>query len=296
MMANSSGKRALLIAGPTASGKSALALARARAEGGVIVNADALQVYRELRILSARPSHGEEMEMPHRLYGHVSGREAYSVAQWLADASRVMGEIWRDGGLPILVGGTGLYFRAIEKGLADVPPVNPAIRKGWRDFTGDLHAELQRRDPAMAARLHPSDRQRLARALEVIEGTGRSLLAWQEEGEANALLQGVRVERILVDVPRIELYARAESRFDAMMAAGALDEVRPLLAFDSALPMMRAIGVPELSACLRGDITPDEAVSRAKQATRNYIKRQLTWWRGQGHDWSGNGPSPHAGT
>jgi len=288
-MANSSAKRALLIAGPTASGKSALALARAKAEGGVIVNADALQVYRELRILSARPTPEEESAAPHRLYGHVSGRETYSVAQWLADATRVLHDIWRQGGLPILVGGTGLYFRALEKGLADVPPIDAAIRKRWRDFAGDLHAELQRRDPVMAARLHPSDRQRLARALEVIEGTGRSLLAWQESGEADAVLQSVNVDRVLVDVPREELYARADARFDAMMAAGALDEVRPLLALDPELPMMRAIGVPELSSYLKGEIALDEAVSRAKQATRNYIKRQFTWWRGQGKHWSGTG-------
>lgn len=278
-------KRALLIAGPTASGKSALALEKAVGLGGVIINADALQVYSALRILSARPSAEEEARVPHRLYGHVGAEQPYSVAAWLAEARREMEAAWEQGRLPILTGGTGLYFRALEQGLAPVPEIPDEVRSRWRSFAGDLHAELQRRDPAMAARLQPSDRQRLSRALEVVEATGRSLLEWQREGQVLAPLAGVTVERIFLDVPRAELHARAEVRFDAMMAAGALDEARGLMHLDSMLPAMKAIGLPELIAHLRGETTLAEATTRAKAATRQYIKRQLTWWRGQMRHW-----------
>lgn len=273
---------ALLIAGPTASGKSALALKLARERDGVIINADALQVYRELRILSARPTDEELHEAPHRLYGHVSGLDSYSVAHWLADARREIEAAWTAGKLPIIVGGTGLYFMALERGLAEVPPISPDIREKWRSFEGDLHGELLRRDRAGAKALKPNDRQRLSRALEVIEGTGYPLSHWQAAAQAQAFLRDAAVERHLVDVPREELYNRAEHRFDQMMAAGALEEVRPLIKYGSVLPMMRAIGVPELTRHLRGEIPLQEAVVLAKTATRHYIKRQLTWWRGQG--------------
>lgn len=273
---------ALLIAGPTASGKSALALKLARERDGVIINADALQVYRELRILSARPTDEELHEAPHRLYGHVSGLDSYSVAHWLADARREIEATWTAGKLPIIVGGTGLYFMALERGLAEVPPIPPDIREKWRSFEGDLHGELLRRDRAGAKALKPNDRQRLSRALEVIEGTGYPLSHWQAAAQAQAFLKDAAVERHLVDVPREELYNRAEHRFDQMMAMGALEEVRPLIKYGSVLPMMRAIGVPELTRHLRGEIPLQEAVVLAKTATRHYIKRQLTWWRGQG--------------
>ena len=278
-------KSALLIAGPTASGKSALALKLARERGGVIINADALQVYRELRILSARPSEAELHEAPHRLYGHVSGRGAYSVATWLADAKREIAAAWAAQQLPIITGGTGLYFMALEQGLAEVPPIAEEIRDKWRSFEGDLHAELMRRDPHGAIRLQPNDRQRLSRALEVFEGTGKPLSHWQEQAQSQAFLNGVDVERHLVDVPREELYARAETRFDQMIAAGALEEVRPLIKYGNVLPMMKAIGVPELTRHLRGEISLDEAVALAKSATRQYIKRQFTWWRGRAAHW-----------
>ena len=278
-------KRALLIAGPTASGKSALALSEARARNGVIINADAIQVYRELRILSARPTADEEALAPHRLYGHVAGTGAYSAARWLNDAKVVIDDTLATGRLPVIVGGTGLYFKALEQGLADVPPIAPDARERWRNFTGDLHAELARRDPGAADRLNRTDRQRVIRALEVIDGTGRPLSHWQAIAQASAPLAGVAVERRFIDIPRGELYARAEARFEHMLAAGALDEVRPLLGLDPMLPVLKAIGVPELSAYLRGEISLQEAVARAKTATRNYIKRQLTWWRGQGRAW-----------
>lgn len=278
-------KSALLIAGPTASGKSALALKLARERNGIVINADALQVYGELRILSARPSREEEAAVPHRLYGHVSGLEPYSVARWLGDASLAIEAAWAEGLLPVVTGGTGLYFKALEQGLAEVPPIAPEVREHWRGFAGDVHVELAARDPGMASRLNPADRQRIVRALEVIEGTGRSLSDWQREGQAGAMLSGVAVERHFLQVPRAELHDRAERRFDRMMATGALDEVRPLIELDPQLPMMKAIGVPELVAHLRGELSLDEAVTSAKAATRQYIKRQTTWWRGQMKHW-----------
>jgi tRNA dimethylallyltransferase len=282
-------KRALLIAGPTASGKSVLALDLARKWNGVIINADALQVYEPLRVLSARPLPDEEAAVPHRLYGHLAATAQYSVAAWLEDTRRELDAAWTQGKLPIITGGTGLYFRGLERGLAAVPDIAETIRAKWRNFTGDLHSELSRRDPPMAQRLLPSDRQRLVRALEVIESTGRSLLDWQKEGQANALLEGVDVERMFMDVPRDELYARAETRFEQMLRAGAVEEVRPLMSLDPLLPMMRAIGVPELASYIKGEISLEQAAMNAKTATRNYIKRQLTWWRGQMGHWSAHG-------
>lgn len=278
-------KRALLIAGPTASGKSARALELAGARGGVIINADALQVYAPLRILSARPSPEEEQRVPHRLYGHVAAEQAYSVATWLAEAHREMEAAWELDQLPVVTGGTGLYFRALEMGLAPVPEIPEAVRGRWRGFAGDLHAELRARDPAMAARLAPSDRQRVTRALEVVDATGRSLLDWQREGQGQAPLAGVEVERIFMDVPRAVLHARADARFDQMIAAGALDEARALIDLDPSRPVMKAIGLPELIAHLKGELGLPEAVEKAKAATRQYIKRQLTWWRGQMKHW-----------
>lgn len=273
---------AVLIAGATASGKSALAIEMARARNGVVINADALQVYRELCILTARPSPEEEASLPHRLYGYVAGTERFSVARWLADARDMLDEAWTSGRLPIIAGGTGLYFRFLEQGLAEVPPVPLELREAWLSFKGDLHAELARRDSASAARLHPNDRQRLIRALEVIDGTGRPLSAWQSQAKAKAPLAGIALERHFLDVPRAELQERAAARFDRMIELGALDEVRPLLGWDACLPLMKAIGVSELAAHLRGEMPLDKAVAAAKTATRQYIKRQLTWWRGQG--------------
>ena len=278
-------KRALLIAGPTASGKSARALELARERGGVVINADALQVYADLRILSARPSPEEEAAVPHRLYGHVAAQQPYSVAAWVAEARREMEAAWAQGLLPIVTGGTGLYFRALEQGLAPVPQIPEDVRTSWRGFSGDLHAELRARDPEMAQRLPPGDRQRITRALEVVDATGRSLLDWQREGEEQAALEGASVERLFMDVPREELYARADLRFGKMIAQGAIEEARALADRDPMLPVMKAIGLPELVSHLKGEITLEEAVARARTATRHYIKRQLTWWRGQMAHW-----------
>jgi tRNA dimethylallyltransferase len=216
----------------------------------------------------------------------VGAEQPYSVAAWLTDARREMEDAWARGLLPIVTGGTGLYFSALERGLAPVPEIPQEVRSRWRSFTGDLHAELARRDPAMAARLAASDRQRVTRALEVVEATGRSLLAWQREAQEGAALEGVDVERIFMDVPREELHERAEQRFERMMAEGALEEARALMHLDPSLPVMKAIGLPELFAHLKGDISLEEAVARAKAATRQFIKRQGTWWRGQMKHWS----------
>ena len=291
-MTGSSNRPVVLVAGATASGKSRHALRLASERGGVVINADALQVYRELRILSARPAAEDEATVAHRLYGHVSGAEAYSVARWLEEARAEIEAAWGAGRVPIVTGGTGLYFKTLVNGLADVPKISAEVREKWRSFGGDLHAELARRDPTGAVRLPPADRQRVLRALEVIDQTGQPLWHWHKVAHSQAVLAGAEVERLFLAVPRETLVARAEARFDAMIEAGALDEVRAVLGYDPRLPMMKAIGVPELSRYLRGEIALDEAVTLAKAATRQYIKRQQTWWRGQMAEWQVSAATP----
>jgi tRNA dimethylallyltransferase len=280
-------KRAVLIAGPTASGKSALAIALARERNGVIINADAMQVYRELRILTARPSDEDEAQVPHRLYGHVAGASAYSVARWLADAAAEIEAVWRSGRVPVIVGGTGLYFKALEQGLADIPLISPDITAKWRLAKGDLHAELAKRDQGAAARLNPNDRQRIIRALEVFEGTGKPLDHWQRAAQSAAVLAGVEIERIFLNPERRILHARANERFARMVKEGGIEEVKALLALglDAKLPVMKAIGVKQLAAWLSGWRGLDEAIAAGQTATRQYIKRQLTWWRHQMPGW-----------
>lgn len=274
----------ILIAGATASGKSQLALELAKAHGGCIINADSMQVYRELSILTARPSASDEAAVPHLLYGHISAREPYSVARYVEDASRAISEARAQGLRPILTGGTGLYFKALLEGLSPIPSIEEEVRAHWRgqaDVQGGahLHAILAQRDPVMARRLAPSDTQRVVRALEVLEATGRSLAEWQEQ-PGNPVIDGVAL-KLLVSRPRPHLHARADARFDAMIAAGALDEAAALgaLALDPALPAMRALGVAQLIAAARGDVTIEAAVAQAKAETRQYIKRQETWFR-----------------
>jgi tRNA dimethylallyltransferase len=274
---------ALIVAGPTASGKSALALGLAERVGGVVINADSMQVYRELRILTARPTPAEEARVPHRLYGVRPAAEAGSAAWWRAAALAEMAAARQAGRLPILCGGTGLYFAALTDGLADIPDCGePARAEARRRLAEDgpaaLHAALADVDPDTAARLRPSDGQRLARAWEVWRGTGRGLAAWQAISAAPAPW---RFSAILLDPPREALRAAIAARFGAMLAAGALDEVRALqaLRLDPGLPAMRAHGVPELLAHLRGEITLAEAARRAQLATGQYTKRQATWFR-----------------
>jgi tRNA dimethylallyltransferase len=282
---------AILIAGPTASGKSALALRLAEKLGGVVVNADSMQVYSDLRIITARPSPEEEARAPHRLYGHVDAAENYSVGRWCRDVAAVLTETAALGRVPILVGGTGLYFKALTGGLAAVPPVPAAIRARVRgrlqsEGVAPLYADLLERDPATAHRLMPNDRSRIARALEVLEATGRSLSDWHRDG-MRSLIDPHLVAKVFLTCERKELVARIETRFAAMLAAGALDEVRALAQrqLDPLLPAMKAHGVPWLIRHLHGEISLDEAAAGAVMDTRRYAKRQLTWFRNQMKDW-----------
>ena len=265
----------ILIAGPTASGKSALALALAEKLGGVIINANSMQVYRDLRIITARPTPAEERRAPHVLYGHVDAAENYSVGRWCADAAAALMAAQRESRAAVLVGGTGLYFNALTRGLAAVPPIPKEIRDTVRarlatDGVAALHAELQSRDPAAAARLMPGDRARVTRALEVVLATGRSLLAWHEAGNP-ARLDASRAAKIFLMPDRDELLRRIEKRFDAMIAAGALEEVRALAArrLNPDLPAMKAHGVPWLIRHLNGEITLAEAVEGANATPAN---------------------------
>jgi tRNA dimethylallyltransferase len=283
--------RPILIAGPTASGKSALALALAERLGGVVINVDSMQVYRELRVLTARPSREEEARVPHALYGFVPAPEAYSVGRFLIDAEKTVGDARAAGRVPILVGGTGLYFKALLEGLSPIPAVPPPIRAHWRAEArrlgaAGLHRVLAKSDPIMAARLRPSDPQRLARALEVLETTGRSLAEWQAVG-GRPLVDADRAIKLVVAVDRPGLYRRCETRFEAMMKSGALEEVARLnaLGLDPDLPAMTAHGVPALCAYLAGRLTREAAVDSAKSDTRKYAKRQLTWLRRNMMSW-----------
>jgi tRNA dimethylallyltransferase len=291
-MTDRAAKRAVLIAGPTASGKSALALTLAEALGGTIINADAMQVYRDLRVLTARPSPAEEARVPHLLYGHVDAAENYSVGRWCVDASAALAAVERGGGLPILTGGTGLYFKALTRGLAAVPPIPAQIRAAVRarlerEGIASLYAELSERDGATARRLMPGDRARITRALEVVLATGRSLTDWHREGMTPTLDPQLAV-KVFLDVDRAELYRRIDTRFDAMLVAGALDEVRALASrrLDPALPAMKAHGVPWLIRHINGEIDLAAAVEAAKRDTRRYTKRQATWFRHQLPDWT----------
>src|SRR6201995_4667757 len=278
---------AVLIAGPTASGKSALALELARKTGGVVINTDSMQVYRDLRVLTARPSMDEEAEVPHRLYGHVDAAVNFSAGAWVADAEKVLNEVRVQNRLAIFVGGSGLYFKALTRGLSAVPPISPEIREAVRarlerDGVEALHAELQRRDPASPDRLKPRDRARIARALEVIEATGRSLTDWHRDGLPPLLPSG-QFKALFLAPERDVLYARIDARFGAMLAAGALEEVKQLGArkLDPLLPAMKAHGVPALLSHLRGEISLEEAAEIGRADTRHYAKRQFTWFRHQ---------------
>ena len=282
-----SGSAIILIAGPTASGKSALALALAEKLGGEIINADSMQVYRDLRIITARPTPEEERRVPHRLYGQVDAAENYSVGRWCADAAAVLAATRQESRPAIIVGGTGLYFSALTRGLAAVPPIPAKIRNDVRaqlasDGPAALHAELTARDPAAGARLMPGDRARVTRALEVVLATGRSILDWHEENMP-ASLDLARAAKVFLMPARDQLLRNIDARFDAMIAAGALDEVRALAArkLDPSLPAMKAHGVPWLVRYLNGEVTLAEAAEHAKLETRQYTKRQATWFRNQ---------------
>ncbi|WP_225207200.1 tRNA (adenosine(37)-N6)-dimethylallyltransferase MiaA [Novosphingobium huizhouense] len=283
--------RLALIAGPTASGKSDLAVALAMAERdagreAVVINADSAQVYADLAVLSARPSDEEMHGVPHRLFGAWDGAQTCSAADWAAAARAEIARAHQCGALPILVGGTGLYIRTLLDGIAPIPAIDPAIRAEVRALpVAEAGAALQREDPARAAALHPNDTTRIARALEVVRSTGRSLAEWQAAREGG-IGDSVDLHPLILLPERGWLYARCDLRFARMWEAGARDEVAALLArdLDPALPVMRAIGVPEIAAFLRGEIAQDAAIRAGQQATRNYAKRQYTWLRHQNPD------------
>lgn len=285
-------KRPILIAGPTASGKSALVLALAEQFGGVVINADSMQVYRELCVLTARPSADDEGRAPHRLYGHVAGADAYSAARYAAESREAIAAAQAAGAIPIIVGGTGLYFKALTDGLSPIPPIPEEIRAYWRNRASEegaaaLHAILAERDPEMASRLRPTDPQRLVRALEVLEATGISLARWQEQpGEPAVILEEARA--FVVSWEREEMRRRCDARFDLMMRQGALEEVRALLqlGLSPELPVMRALGVRPLADLIRGKLSPTEATEAAKAETRQYVKRQTTWLNSNMRTWN----------
>ncbi|MGF9756395.1 tRNA (adenosine(37)-N6)-dimethylallyltransferase MiaA [Microvirga sp. 0TCS3.31] len=281
---------AVLIAGPTASGKSALGIRLAQALNGVVINADSMQVYRDLRVITARPTPDEEAQAPHRLYGHVDAAVNFSVGRYVADAITVLQEL-HGSKLPIFVGGTGLYFKALTEGLSDMPPVPEEVREQVRresngSETPELHQLLLERDPETARTLRPSDRLRVQRALEVFAATGRSLVSFHGAREPGPLADRP-VIKIFLAPERDELRRRIDRRFEAMMEQGALDEVRALgeRNLDPMLPAMRAHGVPGLLAYLRGEISLDEAIVKGQGDTRRYAKRQFTWFRHQLPNW-----------
>jgi tRNA dimethylallyltransferase len=281
---------AVLIAGATASGKSAAALALAERIGGALINTDSMQVYREAQILTARPDDAALTRAPHLLYGHVGVHETYSVARYQSDALQALKDVRALGRTPIFVGGTGLYFGALTEGLADMPPVPQAIRAKVRARHAELGAEMffaefAARDPETAARLRPSDTQRVLRAAEMLEASGRSISEWQRN-RGMAPLAGLSLARFVLSPPRAELHRRIDARFTDMIAMGALEEAERLKSLDRNLPASRLLGLRELWGVLDGTSTLAEATAAAQAATRQYAKRQLTWFRHRMADWT----------
>jgi len=281
---------AFLIAGTTASGKSRAALELATRIGGVIINADSMQVYRQARILTARPSDADMAIAPHRLYGHVSAYEAYSTGRFQSDAARTLAEARESGRIPIFVGGTGLYFTALTDGLSDMPAITAAVRAAARALLARIgneafHKELAARDPERASALDPGDSQRMLRAYEVFEASGRPLSFWQQIA-GKPVLAGLRLGKFVLEVPRPLLRERIAARFRTMLDEGAMAEALALEDLDPALPAAKIIGRRELLALHRGEIGADEALERAVIATRQYAKRQDTWYRNRLADWA----------
>jgi len=283
-----SGKPVALIAGPTASGKSDLAVRlaqRIEADGrrAVVINADSAQVYADLRVLSARPSEEDMGGIEHRLFGSWDGATPCSAPDWAAAAKREIDALHSEGAVPILCGGTGLYMKVLLEGIAAIPPIDPAIRDSVRALPTDAaYAGLQTEDPARAAQLAPADSQRIARALEVVRSTGRSMLDWQAD-KSGGIAERIALHPLVLLPDREKLFERCDRRFSQMLDGGAVDEVRALLErdLDPALPVMRAIGVPEIAAMLRGELSRNDAQTLGATATRQYAKRQFTWFRNQ---------------
>jgi tRNA dimethylallyltransferase len=285
-------KPVIFVAGPTASGKSELALMLAERFDGVVINADSMQVYKEMRVLTARPDDAEEARAPHRLYGVLSVSDSCSAGRWAELAKAEIEVAIAAGKVPILVGGTGLYFEALIDGIAPTPEIPAKVRNLVRAKMEELgavefHRLLAAKDPAMAEKLHSNDRQRLMRAMEVIEATGLSLAKWQHQQSVGPEFENPWLG-LVVDIPRDELYARCDKRLDLMLEEGALEEVKVLKkkGFDRNLPAMKALGVPDFMAYLDGDMALDEALLKAKTGTRRYAKRQLTWLRRKMISWN----------
>jgi tRNA dimethylallyltransferase len=284
---------AILITGPTASGKSALALRLARERDGVVINADSMQVYDTLRVLTARPSEDETEGVPHLLYGHVPASSLYSTGEWLRDISALLSDLHAQRRFPVIVGGTGLYFKALTGGLSDMPNIPEDIRDRLRarlveEGAAVLHAELARRDPAMADTLKPGDGQRIVRALEVLEATGKSIRDFQQ-AKGPMIVDPDRAQKFVVLPERPVLHDRINRRFEAMMESGAVEEVRALLALNLApdATAMKAIGVAQIADMLAGRMGEAEVIEKSAAATRQYAKRQMTWFRNQmGDDWT----------
>ena len=281
------GGKVLVIAGPTGSGKSTLALILAERFRGGVINADSMQVYRELAVLTARPEARALARAPHFLYGTVPASERYSAGHWRALALEAIAQCQGEGRLPIVAGGTGLYLKALIEGLVRIPPIAEAIRASVRervarDGAAAAHAQLAGLDPMTAARLAVNDAQRIARALEVFEATGRTLAEWRAGGWGGTR-EGMTFFVVLIAPPRDALYAACDARFTRMLEAGAVEEVRALLdlSLDPALPAMKALGVREIASYLAGGVSLDEAQAAGQRATRNYVKRQTTWFRHQ---------------
>ncbi|PZM14107.1 tRNA (adenosine(37)-N6)-dimethylallyltransferase MiaA [Rhizobium tubonense] len=278
---------AILITGPTASGKSALAVELAKQHGGVVINADSMQVYDTLRVLTARPTDEDMQGVPHHLYGHVPAGAAYSTGLWLKDISDLVARLHDERRMPVIVGGTGLYFKALIGGLSDMPEVPVEIRTLLRRRLIDegaeaLHRELGIRDTSVAENLNPQDGQRVVRALEVLEATGRSISSFQGRS-GPVIIDADRARKIVVLPERAVLHGRINSRFEAMLEMGAEDEVRALLALDLSpeMPVMKAIGVAQIAAMIEGRMSRAEVIETAAAATRQYAKRQMTWFRNQ---------------
>ena len=283
---------AILITGPTASGKSALALRLAREAGGVVVNADSMQVYDTLQVLTARPLTIEMEDIPHHLYGHVPADRAYSTGEWLRDVGDLLSKLRVEGRMPVFVGGTGLYFKALTGGLSDMPKISQNIRNRLRlrlkeEGAEALYGDLLRRDPVLAGQLRPMDGQRIVRALEVLDETGRSISHFQNAA-GPVIVDPARARKMVVLPDRAVLHGRINRRFAAMFDSGAVEEVEALLALhpDPGVPAMKAIGVAQIAEMLAGRMTKDAVVERASVLTRQYAKRQMTWFRNQMNaDW-----------